>query len=978
MAGSPDADWFREMRKAAVDVVVHCSVTLDGTTMDFHNWASGGLDATITGDPLLSSITSVTQQVDPIERSVQASELSLELLDDGKIRGLVASQNFLNSLVTVKLGTAALNLADFELIFKGPIVRLQPVEGKITIKVQALEAMVMDGKNFRTYYNKHPFEVIDQMLQDSGVDSGDIDSTSFTPSTYSAGISHYCFSSMVTGSDFENDMFWDYTDSSMAVGAAGTSYIHDWTYHVLRFIPFVNEILKLTRTSMFVNTEGKIALKHFDASEAVVKHFTTDDYSDFVQVEKDVPIYNKMNCVFRNSGPQRFVRKDDTSITNYEEQTYETPVLYLAPYSRYYEDGGVPQAGDIVPGFAGVKNILTSQSTEAPSADRPVYWLHRQEVIKATGAFTATNQYYGSSYAANGDLPGSIERFPRYITMSSVATRPFFGNQSGEGVWQNKVWDLTATYDFCDYVLVRFSNTAPTIRIATTLEFAYLEIGDLVSLDNDVFLCPELALAGLDSSVKFEIVGREITPLGDSVNIVFDLVYATKTSPPSTSLASQIAGKFETMMPDSILDAVSNGLMGVNSVGAGLDLGAGSGLEGTIAPGSASAGGQFPIGLAAQLGFVAVANRHNYVGINGLTGEPIVTDVATSDPEPRLGPSEIRLGLAVAGGSSISSVSDLRQIGNVSADQIDKNMIAPGMTILWNPSFDIWPDTGSMPPGWDDPGYGVVGTDIIRSDTTKSGPYSLSAASTGTAVRFKSSKFPVDALKTYRASFWMKQTASFTMTTTAYWYQSDRTASGVTGSNIIYNSNNGGSSDWFQRSIVVTPPSDAAYCAIDISRASTPGGIGYWDEFQFREELPSFLAYAPATTSIVKAAGFAIVDYGSEAYDHGGNFSSSTFTAPADGLYQFECQISCTAGSSFSFGDSAEMYFRHVDAAPTQTAFGRIQIGAASTANLSIASVATKEMLAGETVDVRFQVYGESVDLNATLPYTWFGGRQLS
>ena len=425
MAGSPDADWFEAMRAATIDVVVHCSIALSGTTMDFHNWASGGLDATVTGDPLLSSITSVTQQVDPIKRNVQASELSLELLDDGKIRGLVSSQNFLNTVVTVKLGAVPLALSEFVTIFKGSIARLQPVEGKITIKLQTLESLIKDKKNFRTYYNKHPFEIVNQMLQDSGVDSGDINSTAFTPSTYSADISHYCFASMVTGSDFENDMFWDYEMNSNT-GAAGVSYIHDWTYHVLRFRPFVDEVMMLTRTSMFVNTDGDVTLKHFNSSEAVAKHFTTDEYSDFEQVEADVPIYNKMNCAFRNSGPQRFVRKDNTSITNYDERPYETPILYLAPYSNYYENGGTPQAGDIVPGFAGVKNLLTSQSTEAPSADRPVYWLHRQEVIKATGAFTATNQYYNEIYNADGDGTGGSDLTPTANISNKITDMAYF------------------------------------------------------------------------------------------------------------------------------------------------------------------------------------------------------------------------------------------------------------------------------------------------------------------------------------------------------------------------------------------------------------------------------------------------------------------------------------------------------------------------------------------------------------------------
>ena len=973
MAGSPDADWFEAMRAATIDVVVHCSIALSGTTMDFHNWASGGLDATVTGDPLLSSITSVTQQVDPIKRNVQASELSLELLDDGKIRGLVSSQNFLNTVVTVKLGAVPLALSEFVTIFKGSIARLQPVEGKITIKLQTLESLIKDKKNFRTYYNKHPFEIVNQMLQDSGVDSGDINSTAFTPSTYSADISHYCFASMVTGSDFENDMFWDYEMNSNT-GAAGVSYIHDWTYHVLRFRPFVDEVMMLTRTSMFVNTDGDVTLKHFNSSEAVAKHFTTDEYSDFEQVEADVPIYNKMNCAFRNSGPQRFVRKDNTSITNYDERPYETPILYLAPYSNYYENGGTPQAGDIVPGFAGVKNLLTSQSTEAPSADRPVYWLHRQEVIKATGAFTATNQYYNEIYNADGDGTGVYEYFPRYITMSSVATRPFFGNQSGEAEWNNKCWDLTATFDFCDYVLTRFSNTAPAIRITTTLEFAYLEIGDLVSLDNNVFLSPELALDGLDSSVKFEIVGREITPLGDSINIVFDLVYATKTSPPSTSLVSQMADKFETMMPDSILDAVSSGLMGVNSVGAGLDIGAGSGLDGTIAPGSASTGGQFPIGLAQQMNFRVIANRHNYVGINGLTGEPIVTDVATSDPEPRLGPSEVRLGLAVAGASSITSVKDLRQIGSISADQVNKEALAPGAVLLWNPGFDIWPDTSKAPPAWV-VDSGVVGTDLERSTTQiHSGRYSTKVLNTSTIASLTSSKIPVNSNKPYRAAAWVYLSGGFDVVVDVFWFKSDRSACSTASTNVYNATPSTGA--WVNISGVANPPSDAAFATVRIRRDASPGNVGYFDDVSLTEEPVSFKVYGAAVTAPGTKSAFQ-VKFNNESHDYGSNYDNSSnyrFDAPEAGVYEFSAAIQGVYVGSFTY--ITAMIYKNGSVLAESYGGNRSSGTLEAFATVDSGPI---ELAEGDQITVFMHPEVQtSYTLNTGAAQTWFTGRKIS
>ena len=115
MAGTPSAAWFEKFRSATIEPVVHCSVALSGTTMDFHNWTCGGLDSTVTGDPLLSEIASVSTQTDPIVRSTQMSELTLIVLDDNKIRSLATTQDFYDSIVTIRLGAPGLALSDFEI-----------------------------------------------------------------------------------------------------------------------------------------------------------------------------------------------------------------------------------------------------------------------------------------------------------------------------------------------------------------------------------------------------------------------------------------------------------------------------------------------------------------------------------------------------------------------------------------------------------------------------------------------------------------------------------------------------------------------------------------------------------------------------------------------------------------------------------------------------------------------------------------------
>ena len=909
MAGTPSAAWFEKFRSATVEPVVHCSVALSGTTMDFHNYCHlGSLDSTVTGDPLLSEIASVSTQTDPTVRSTQMSELTLIVLDDNKIRSLAATQEFYDSIVTIRLGAPGLALSDFEVIFKGPITRVHPTPGNVLIKVANLGSLINEKSSKRTYYNKHPFEVIKQMLLDSGVDSGDIHTASFTPSTYSADISHYCFSTkywLTAGEEgIRSDKHWDHEYHALTYDSS--------TNLILNYRDFVDEVLTLTRTSMFLDTDGKVKLKHFLASEAVVKHFTTSEYTDFSQLEEDIECYNIVNIDMVSAHGQGFTRKDNTSITNHGEHPYDIESHYLCPLSgrvAKQQPSGTPAVADQVLGFAGVRNLVQGVSgDESISSDRPAYWLHRAEIFKSTSPHTYADWYRGSSGTTynreiddDGNRLTDLIHGPIQLIMNGMATRPFAGNQSAIVQSPSHLWDVTVLYDFSQYVLDRFSNSAPQITFKTGLEYVYLEMGDFISIDSDLFLSTELGLNSLDSSVKFEITQKEITPLGGDAGIVFTCAYATKTSPPAVSIADQIGDMFDIMAPNFIQSAADMGFAQNSVLGEGFGLGTGSGLNGTVDLGAGVSGAGFGRQLPADTTFTAIANKDNYVGFSGATGEITVTVVDNGDPEPELRPNEIRLGKAVAGATSISSVTDLRNFGWVSVNQLDPLAVVPGLLNLWNNSFDIWPSTGETPPGWSyDQGDIVV--DFQRSDTARVGRYSLKTLNTSTNVRLNSRKFPVDPNKSYDASVYLQTSAAFVLRADVYWYKADGTASSVTTSTSINNSNLPSTGAWHQKNTIVTPPSDAAYGKFTLFRAASPGGLGYFDDLKFREVPASFRTKTPATgagTAVTKDTDTAVV-FGAEIHDYGGNYNTTNgrFTAPENGVYEFTftIQATCTGG----------------------------------------------------------------------------------
>jgi len=257
-----------------------------------------------------------------------------------------------------------------------------------------------------------------------------------------------------------------------------------------------------------------------------------------------------------------------------------------------------------------------------------------------------------------------------------------------------------------------------------------------------------------------------------------------------------------------------------------------------------------------------------------------------------------------------------------------------------------------------------------------SGSYALKMLNTSDSVVWYSGYVPIDSSTPYRVSLWARQTGDVTMRVDIDWYTSAKVAASAASASVT-NAVCADDDTWENRTAVVAPGSDVAYAKLKITRPTSPGYDCYWDDITILKEPFSFKAYAPATTALTKGS-FYTIDWGSEEYDHGANFASSKFTAPVNGLYQFECQILCTPASAFTFGDYAELYFNLTAVGGGTSTFGRTTAGATAGAVMTITSVATKELAAGETVETEFKPVGENVVLNATANYTWFSGRQLS
>ena len=114
---------------------------------------------------------------------------------------------------------------------------------------------------------------------------------------------------------------------------------------------------------------------------------------------------------------------------------------------------------------------------------------------------------------------------------------------------KNPVYDVTQAYSLGEKVLDRFSMGTPTASVELPLEFAYLEIGDVIELER-----APIAWEGYDqyAQLKWEVTSVEYNPLGDSPALNLTLCIADHTKPVGWSdFSTKILPDLEYISPSS-------------------------------------------------------------------------------------------------------------------------------------------------------------------------------------------------------------------------------------------------------------------------------------------------------------------------------------------------------------------------------------------------------------------------------------------
>jgi len=129
----------------------------------------------------------------------------------------------------------------------------------------------------------------------------------------------------------------------------------------------------------------------------------------------------------------------------------------------------------------------------------------------------------------NTPFPNLLET-PRTRSVNVVARNVNNTGAPAEGLKPKRgtpiqpcVYDVTQAYHYGEKLLNRFTTGAPTAKVSVPLEFSYLEIGDVIELEDE-----EIAWEGYDSTaaIKWEITSVEYNPLGDAPHIELSLCVA--------------------------------------------------------------------------------------------------------------------------------------------------------------------------------------------------------------------------------------------------------------------------------------------------------------------------------------------------------------------------------------------------------------------------------------------------------------------
>lgn len=513
----------------------------------------------------VQSVSALANQIDPLTRELTMAQSSVALRRDPAVRALVTGQHLKNKSVILRLGFVGLAESDFLTIATLRIVDATPSEHTLTLSCERFFAALSEGKLHTDAVNKFPGEYIVDMLRTRGIPPAQYTLATFQYD-YDARISHWNMSHHKDPA----------TDNWRPLQG------QDFEEHSMR--ENVQEILKLCSATIVEDGAGVASLKRYDKDGAAVRHFARRDILDFKPMSVVRDLYNSFTVRFGLSNGSYLFKVTLSDATSQAAHAYPDGTVFDSPLTIdtewlngvgklsleetppglaagfYPSSTTLAVAGAGVEGFCGARynpNTLTIPSGAELGGGRVCYLLLTGENarISTAGAGWFDNptqpeiircsaaewiQPLGLSLGTvNGDdqVFDTVQQrstdgglYPRMIKFTLDSSAPNGGRCQFEtsptipAKWvtgRTFVCDVTIAIDWIQNVMTRASNGFEDIEIRVGIEHGEIQVGDFVTLADDVFLA--YGYDGADETITWEVVSDEPHALDDSPGWTFRL-----------------------------------------------------------------------------------------------------------------------------------------------------------------------------------------------------------------------------------------------------------------------------------------------------------------------------------------------------------------------------------------------------------------------------------------------------------------------
>ena len=476
-------------------------------TISFVSRGTSGMDYPASVD----SVSTVSAKIDPFSREFSTNMVDVTFVDDGTIRDLASTRWVKGKRIDILLGAVGLTEGDFESRFSGVIDDPQPDEGSLVLHCTDLSSSLRDTSVQGFWINVHPIEVIASIEPTLASATGiHFEAHTFRPD-YDDRTKHWKVSRHAR---FDGDL----TPSPMPTIRVPVGSMQ-----------LVNEILALTGGSLVVNRFGNMEYVPFHADAPPIRTLGRDDIGDMRQLATAAHLTNHHTITFLKDGTKlpngHAVYKHGSN-----DPQAQTDIAYPGTIRRIvatseetdWLNAETRLASSISSGagagstFDVVSPVLFGLPTSFVDPAHRVIFLVDDELIECDLA-TALPGADGELVTPDGMIA--------YLWRYRISQRALFGTEqlshtpdSGGGGY---VVDYTIAVSVTDRKVSRFSHGIPIVEITTSMAQLDLDLGDAIALEDDVALWT--GFDGVDTSLIWEIVGKEELPSDDSPRITFTL-----------------------------------------------------------------------------------------------------------------------------------------------------------------------------------------------------------------------------------------------------------------------------------------------------------------------------------------------------------------------------------------------------------------------------------------------------------------------